>query len=70
MRELIIPGIRVCPFSLHLEILLSLNGLRDAVRLSVVDITKPRDPALLAKTRGITALPVLELPEGRVLLGL
>lgn len=34
---------------------------------SVVDITRPRDPALLAKTRGTTALPALELPDGWIL---
>jgi glutathione S-transferase len=67
LREFIIHHIPVCPFSQRLEILLTLKGLRDAVRFSVVDITKPRDPALLAKTRGTTALPVLELPDGRVL---
>ena len=67
MHELIIHHIPVCPFSQRLEILLALKGLRDRVRFTVVDITKPRDPALLAKTRGTTALPVLELPDGRVL---
>lgn len=59
--------IPVCPFSQRLEILLELKGLRGAVGFSVVDITKPRDPALLAKTRGTTALPVLELEDGRIL---
>jgi len=67
LHELIIHHIPVCPFSQRLEILLALKGLRDRVRFTVVDITKPRDPALLAKTRGTTALPVLELPDGRVL---
>jgi glutathione S-transferase len=33
----------------------------------VVDITRPRDPELLAKTRGTTALPVLETEVGGVL---
>lgn len=59
--------IPVCPFSQRLEILLSLKGMTDAVNFNVVDITKPRDPALLEKTRGTTALPVLELPDGRIL---
>ncbi len=59
--------IPVCPFSQRVEILLELKGLRGAVDFSVVDITKPRDPALLAKTRGTTALPVLELEDGRIL---
>ena len=59
--------IPVCPFSQRVEILLELKGIRDSVDFHVVDITKPRAPALLAKTRGTTALPVLELADGRVL---
>ncbi|MFC6636986.1 glutathione S-transferase family protein [Sulfitobacter sp. JBTF-M27] len=59
--------IPVCPFSQRLEILLALRGLTDAVEFRVVDITKPRDPELLAKTRGTTALPVLETSDGRIL---
>ena len=67
MTRPIIHHISVCPFSQRVEILLSLKGLTDAVEFRVVDITKPRDPALLAKTRGTTALPVLELEDGRIL---
>lgn len=63
----IVYHIPVCPFSQRLEILLALKGAQDAVRFSVVDITRPRDPALLAKTRGTTALPVLETADGRIL---
>jgi glutathione S-transferase len=59
--------IPVCPFSQRVEILLRLKGASPRVRFAVVDITRPRDPALLAKTRGTTALPVLELPDGRIL---
>ena len=59
--------IPVCPFCQRLEILLALKGLRDRVRFQVVDITKPRPPELLAKTRGTTALPVLETEDGRIL---
>ncbi|SLN65107.1 hypothetical protein PSA7680_03439 [Pseudoruegeria aquimaris] len=59
--------IPVCPFSQRLEILLALRGTPDAVRFEVVDITKRRDPALLAKTRGTTALPVLETADGAIL---
>ncbi|TMV10320.1 glutathione S-transferase family protein [Ruegeria sediminis] len=59
--------IPVCPFSQRLEILLTLRGKTDAVEFKVVDITKPRDPELLAKTRGTTALPVLETTDGRIL---
>jgi glutathione S-transferase len=59
--------IPVCPFSQRLEILLALRGRTDAVDFRVVDITQPRDPALLAKTRGTTALPVLETPDGGII---
>lgn len=67
MTKPVIHHIPVCPFSQRVEILLALKDLRSAVDFSVVDITKPRDPALLVKTRGTTALPVLELPDGRIL---
>lgn len=63
----VVHHIPVCPFSQRLEILLELKGLREAVEFRTVDITKPRDPALLARTRGVTALPVMELPDGTVL---
>jgi glutathione S-transferase len=67
MQKPVLYHIPVCPFSQRLEILLALKGMRDAVAFRVVDITIPRDPALLAKTRGTTALPVLELEDGRIL---
>lgn len=63
----IVYHIPVCPFSQRLEILLALRGQEEAVEFRVVDITKPRDPALLAKTRGTTALPVLETPNGTII---
>lgn len=63
----IVYHIPVCPFSQRLEILLALRGLEDQVEFRVVDITKPRDPELLAKTRGTTALPVLETPDGSII---
>ncbi len=59
--------IPVCPFSQRLEILLELKGLREAVAFEVVDITRPRDPRLVALAGGSTALPVMELGAGRVL---
>lgn len=62
----IVYHIPVCPFSQRLEILLALRGQQDAVEFRVVDITKPRAPELLAKTRGTTALPVLETPDGAI----
>ena len=59
--------IPVCPFSQRLEILLALKGLGDRVAFHVVDITRPRPEWLLEKTRGTTALPVLETPEGGII---
>jgi glutathione S-transferase len=59
--------IPVCPFSQRLKILLALKGRADLVRFEVVDVTRPRPPELLAKTRGSTALPVLETSDGRVI---
>ena len=67
MTRPIVYHIPVCPFSQRLEILLALKNKVDAVDFRVVDITRPRDPALLAKTRGTTALPVLETPDGRII---
>jgi glutathione S-transferase len=58
--------IPVCPFSQRLEILLELKGMRSRIDFRVVDITTPRPADLLAKTRGSTALPILEDEEGRV----
>ena len=66
-KKHIVYHIPVCPFSQRLEILLALRGQQDAVEFRVVDITKPRDPELLAKTRGTTALPVLETSDGCIL---
>lgn len=66
-KPFIVYHIPVCPFSQRLEILLALRGATDAVEFRVVDITRPRDPALLAKTRGTTALPVLETPDGAII---
>ena len=63
----IVYHIPVCPFSQRLEILLALRRRKDTVEFRVVDITKPRDPALLEKTRGTTALPVLETPDGQII---
>lgn len=63
----VVHHIPVCPFSQRLEILVTLKGRRDAVRFEDVDITQPRPETLLRKTGGSTALPVLELPDGRVL---
>jgi glutathione S-transferase len=58
--------IPVCPYCQRIEIALGLKGVRDRVDFCPVDITKPRDPALLAKTRGSTTLPVLETEDGHI----
>ena len=67
MPKPIMHQIAACPFSQRLEILLELKGLTGAIEPRIHDVTKPRDPTLLAKTRGTTALPVLELDDGRIL---
>lgn len=67
MDRPVVHHIPVCPFSQRLEILLALKGRPEAVEFRLVDITKPRDPGLLARTRGSTALPVMELPGGAIL---
>ncbi len=59
--------IPVCPFSQRLEIQLALKGLEGAVNFFVVDITRPRPDRLLEKTRGTTALPVLETEAGGII---
>ena len=56
--------IPVCPFCQRLEILLALKGLTGAVRFEKVDITRPRDPALLELSRGTTALPIIDTGRG------
>lgn len=60
----VVHHIPVCPFSQRLEILLALKGQREAVEFRVVDITRPREPELLKRTRGTTALPVMETDRG------
>lgn len=67
MPKLIVYHIPLCPFCQRLQILLDLKGLRETVEFRVVDVTKPRPAELLKKTRGTTALPVLELEDGRIL---
>jgi glutathione S-transferase len=63
----IVYHIPVCPFCQRLEILLALKGRRGEVDFRVVDVTRPRPPSLLQKTRGVTALPILELAGGRII---
>ncbi len=57
----------ICPFSQRVEILLELKGKRDQVEFQAIDITQPRPDWLLQKTRGSTALPVLDLGEDRII---
>jgi glutathione S-transferase len=64
MPKLLVHHIPVCPFSQRLKILMQLKGLPDAVGYDVVDVTRPRDPALLALARGATELPVMETERG------
>jgi glutathione S-transferase len=59
--------IPICPFSQRLAILLALKGKSEALHDNVVDITKPRDAHILELTSGTTALPVMELEDGRSL---
>lgn len=67
MTHAVLHHIPVCPFSQRLEILLALKGLSQAIRFNLIDITKPRPGALMQKTGGSTALPVLVLADGQVL---
>jgi len=67
MAQPIVYHIPVCPFCQRLEILLTLKGRRGDVAFEVIDVTRPRPDWLLAKTRGTTALPVLETADGRML---
>jgi len=59
--------IPVCPFCQRLEILLTLKGRGDEVDFQLIDITQPRPDWLLAKTRGTTALPVMETADGHII---
>ncbi len=49
-----------------MEILLTLKGCRHLVDFHVVDITRPRPEWLIERTRGTTALAVLETEEGGI----
>lgn len=65
--KLTIYQIPVCPFCQRLEILLSLKGRQDDASFHVIDITRPRPDWLLEKTRGTTALPILETADGCII---
>jgi len=67
MTHLTVYSIPVCPFCQRLEILVSLKGLQEQVEFDVVDITQPRPDWLMQKTRGTTALPVLETADDRII---
>lgn len=66
MARPIVYHIPVCPFCQRVDILLTLKGRRGDVDFQAVDITRPRPDWLLAKTRGTTALPVLETADGHI----
>ncbi len=63
----VVHHIPVCPFSQRLEILLALKERREAVEFRVVDITRPRPEELLKKSRGTTALPIMEIGDDRII---
>ncbi len=65
--KLTVHHIPVCPFCQRLEILLSLKGRRSDVDFRAIDVTRPRPDWLLKKTRGTTALPILETAEGHII---
>jgi glutathione S-transferase len=65
--KLTVYHIPVCPFCQRLEILLTLKGRRDCVEFHVIDVAQPRPNWLLDKTRGATALPVLETEDGGII---
>ncbi len=65
--RLTVHHIPVCPFCQRLEILLSLKERLSEVSFDVVDITRPRADWLLRKTRGSTALPILETADRQVI---
>ncbi|MBG6120722.1 glutathione S-transferase [Sphingobium sp. JAI105] len=64
LRMYHIPG---CPFSERIELLLDLKGLHDIMVDHEIDISLARPDWLLAKTRGTTSLPALELENGETL---
>jgi glutathione S-transferase len=67
LARAVVYHIPICPFCQRLEVLLARKGLQHAIDFEVVDITRPRDPHLLQLTGGTTALPVMELEDGRAL---
>lgn len=67
MPDLIVYHIPVCPFCQRLEILLSLKGRSSDVSFHVIDVTQARPDWLLRKTRGTTALPIMESADGHVI---
>lgn len=66
MPKLTVYQIPVCPFTQRLAILMELKGLAGQIDFHVVDITSPRPAWLLQKSRGTTALPILETEDGKI----
>lgn len=67
MTKPILYHMPVCPFCQRVDILLALKGRRDDIAVQPIDITRPRPEALLQKTHGPTALPVLETVDGHII---
>jgi glutathione S-transferase len=67
MKNGIVYHIPVCPFCQRLQILLELKGCQELIDFHEVDITQPRPEWLTQKTRGSTAMPVLETSDGRII---
>lgn len=67
MSKATVYHIPVCPFSQRLKILLTLKGCLQDIEFHVVDITCPRPDWLIEKTRGTTAMPILETSDGRII---
>ena len=65
--QLIVYQIPVCPFSQRLAILLELKQLSEVMSFHVIDITQPRPDCLTAKSRGTTALPILETEQRQII---
>ena len=66
MKKPILYHMPICPFCQRVDILLTLKGRRDDIKVESIDITQPRPEALLQKTHGSTALPVLETADGHI----
>ena len=67
MTKPILYHMPVCPFCQRVDILLTLKGHSEDIEIQSINITRPRPEALLQKTHGSTALPVLETADGHII---